>query len=83
MEGKDNNPGMTQKEAIFDTQARMIRIETVLMGVPNTEDKGIVGQVSKNTRKIGKLEVRFWILIAFLVGSGVLGGTAIAQLIAA
>jgi len=74
-------PKMTPEEAIYDVRERMVRIETVLTGVPNTDDKGLVGTVKDTTKKVGKLEIRFWILVAFLVGSGVLNGFAIMELI--
>ena len=82
-------PNMTPEEAIFDVRERMVRMETLLVGVPDTADKGLVGKVNDNCeemdatrKKVGKLEIRFWILIAFLVGSGALGGTALVQLLA-
>lgn len=82
------NDRMTPEDAIFDIQQRMVRMETVLIGVPDTDDKGLVGTVKGNCqdqdatrKKVGKLELRFWILIAFLTGSGALGGTALYQLL--
>ncbi|GAH81394.1 unnamed protein product, partial [marine sediment metagenome] len=55
-----------------------------------TADEGLVGKVNDNCdqmdktrKKVGKLEIRFWILIAFLAGSGAAGGTALVKLIAA
>lgn len=85
MEVRNDKP-KTQKEAIFDIHQRVMRIETVVVGVPNTDDKGLVGEVEKGKndrnylhKKLGKLELRLWILIALLIGSGVLGGTALMQ----
>ena len=83
-------PNMTPEEAIFDVRERMVRMETLLVGVPDTADKGLVGKVNDNCedldatrKKVGRLEIRFWILIAFLAGSGAAGGTALVKLIAA
>ena len=81
---------MTPEEAIYDIRERMVRMETVLIGVPDTDDKGLVGTVKENTsnldasrKKVGKLEIRLWILIAFLVGSGILNGLALKAILAA
>lgn len=81
---------LTPKEAIYDTRERLVRMETVLIGVPDTDDKGLVGTVKDNTdnldttrKKVGKLEIRIWILIAFLIGSGVVSGAAAFQLMTA
>ena len=81
-------PGMTPEDAIYDVRERLVRLETVLTGVPNTDDKGLVGQVKNNCedldatrKKVGRLEVRYWLLVGLLVGSGVLGGVGIASLI--
>lgn len=82
------NPGMTPEEAIYDARERLMRLETVLTGVPNTDDKGLCGTVKKHDeeidavrKKVGRLEGRFVLLVGILVGSGVLGGVGISQLI--
>ena len=81
-------PNMTPEDAIYDVRERMVRIETVLLGPPGSEDKGLVGTVNNNTRdldssrkKVGRLELRFWLLVGLLCGSGVLGGFGISALI--
>ncbi len=58
----------------------VIEIKTVLLGVPNSEDTGLVGEIRDIreshdclSKKHYKLSQRVWILIAFLAGSGVLG----------
>jgi len=83
-------PNMTPEEAIFDVRERMVRMETLLIGVPNTADNGLAGKVKDNCddldatrKKVGKLEIKYWILIAFLVGSGAAGGTALVKLFTA
>lgn len=83
-------PNMTPEDAIFDVRERMVRMETLLIGVPDTADNGLVGKVKENCddlnytrKKVGKLEIRFWIVIAFLAGSGALGGTALFKLLTA
>lgn len=85
-----NNPDkMTQKELMVDVRERMVRMETVLTGVPGTDDKGLVGKVSKSCddldatrKKVGRLELKFWLLVGLLVGGGILGGFGIASITA-
>lgn len=52
-----------------------------LYGVPNTDDKGVYGdikeikaEIKQQNGKVRKLTRNFWILIGFLVGSGILAG---------
>lgn len=82
-------PNMTPDEAIYDVRDRLIRMETVLTGVPGTDDKGLVGNVKDNRedldatrKKVGRLEIKFWLLVGLLAGTGILGGFGIANLIA-
>ncbi len=51
----------------------VIEIKTVLLGVPNSEDTGLVGDLKDLRKRHNKLSQKFWILVAFLAGSGVLG----------
>lgn len=60
----------SQKEMIQETHKTVVQISTVLLGVPNTADKGVVGQVKNNTKKITRLQIT----IAAIVGSGIVGG---------
>jgi hypothetical protein len=83
-----NKPNMTPEEAIYDARERIMRLETVLTGVPNTSDNGLVGTVKENCdnldatrKKVGRLEVRFTLLVGLLIGSGLIGGFGIAELI--
>lgn len=82
-------PNMTPEEVIFDVRERLVRIETLLIGVPNTNDTGLVGKVKDNCedldatrKKVGRLEVKFWLLVGLLTGTGILGGFGIANLVA-
>lgn len=74
---------MTEKweEQIQETHDTVVTIKAVLLGVPDTDDTGLVGDVKSlaeqhNTldSKHHKLSRNFWILVAALGGSGVLGG---------
>lgn len=69
-----------QKQLILETHQAIIQLSTVLLGVPDTEDKGLVGEVKDvklNLNNLGKshnkLKKNFWILVGALVGSGAIG----------
>lgn len=68
----------TQKQLIQETHETVGQLSTVLLGVPGTEDGGLVREVKdvkshaiSNTKAITKIKV----IIAGLVGSGIIGGT--------
>jgi len=70
----------SQEQLIKETHKTVIQLSTVLLGVPGTGDKGIVGEVKDNRVAINgiakshnKLKRNFWILVASLVGSGAIG----------
>ena len=52
-------------------------IKTVLLGVPNTDDTGLVGEVKELARGHGRLKKNFWILVGLLIGAGVISGSVI------
>jgi len=69
----NNNGKLTPNEMIK-------QIYTVLLGVPNTEEKGLVWDVKQLAENLNDLNNRhntlnrkFWMLVAGLIGSGVLG----------
>ncbi len=69
---KDTN-GLTQKKMVQE-------LYTTLLGVPGTEEKGLVRdvkdsfkEIQKVNRKHDKLSRNFWILVGILSGSGILG----------
>jgi hypothetical protein len=62
---------------IGETHDAVIAIKTVLLGVPDSDDKGLVGQVNDVCESHSKLKtVVFW-LIGILIGSGIIAGTAV------
>ncbi len=82
-------PGMTPEEAIFEVREQMATLTAVLIGVPNTDDTGLVGAVKDDRKdldatrkKVGKLELKFWLLIGLLSGSGILGGFGLVKMLA-
>ncbi len=65
--------GRTQKELVQE-------IHTVLLGVPGTENGGLVQEVKDVKTDVkelgkshGKLKRNFWILVGALIGSGAIG----------
>lgn len=69
----DNNDKLSQRDKI---QA----LYTAIVGIPNTDEKGLVGDVKDALDKLTKLEYKynklnrnFWILVGILSGSGILG----------
>ena len=54
-----------------------IRTEKIyqgLYGIPDTEEKGVCGEIKTLRTEHNLLKRNFYVLISFLVGSGVLGG---------
>lgn len=69
-----------EKRLIQETHDSVLKLTITLLGTPDTEDTGLMGEVKSMqeahnclTKKHNKLSQRLWILIAFLAGSGVLG----------
>jgi|GEM_PF-4880348 len=56
----------------------IVEIYTVLLG--KNGDKGLVGDVQNLNGRVRWLELRFWALVALLVGLGVIGGSYIGLL---
>ena len=55
---------------------------TVLLGVPNSENTGLIGTVKRDGQRISRLEKNQWLLIGVLFGTGLLAGAGAAQLLA-
>lgn len=71
----------TEKEMIRDLHDDVIEIKTVLLGVPNTADKGLVGLVNKLFNGHIRLKVTVYSLIALLSGLGVIDATVFHRVI--
>lgn len=63
-------------------------IHTVLLGVEGTADRGLVGTVEEVVKTqaeqgkcMSKIKRNFWMLVAFLIGSGVLSASLVAALV--
>lgn len=63
---------------------KLERIATCLVGIPNTGDTGLVGKVNYMEQRqtcfdqgLNRLKRHFWMLVAMLVGSGVLAGSVV------
>lgn len=71
---------MNNKELLEKTHDTVIELKTILVGMPDSEDKGLVGELKDLKTDVKELNCRhrrlsrnFWILIGILAGSGVLG----------
>ena len=60
-----------ERQKLDETHDCIIRLETVLLGTDG--DNGLVGDVKLLAKSHFKLKKNFWILVAFLAGSGFLG----------
>lgn len=67
-------PPSKQDKLIEEIYTTVTELKTVMLGKEGTDDKGLLGEVHKLSNSHYKLRTRFWILVAFLTGSGVLGG---------
>ncbi len=63
----------SQFEKLDRAMDSLIEIKTVLLGAEGEEDGGICGKVRYLVEDHNKLKRNFYILIAALIGSGVLG----------
>jgi hypothetical protein len=77
----------TQKQLIEEIHKSVIQLETVILGIPDTDERGIVGDIKeikehqiKSNGKYRNLEIKFWTLVGILAGAGVLEGLGIINL---
>ncbi len=66
-------PDKTQKQMIQEIHDATIQLKTILLGIPGTENGGLVAEVKELSGSHYKLKKGFWILIGILIGSGILG----------
>jgi len=64
-----------ENEQLDRIEKKLEQVATVLLGVPDTDDGGLVEKVKENCQKVDQVNNRLWILIGLLVGSGVIGGS--------
>ncbi len=71
----------TDRQMLQETHDAMLSMKTCLLGANHgTNDRGLVGKVEDVCKSHYSLTTKFWILVALLVGSGVISGTVIAAL---
>jgi len=58
-----------EKQKLDNTHDAVIQIRTVLLGA-NGDDKGLCGEVKSLAISHYHLKKYFWILVAFLIGTG-------------
>ena len=73
----------SQEEMIQEIYQTITQLSTVLLGVPNTANGGLVKDVKSlkvDTKEIGhslgKLKKSFWLLVGVLIGTGIVTGWA-------
>lgn len=78
--GLARNMTLTKEERLIieETRESQIKLNTVLLGANG--DDGLVGEVKDLSKSHGMLKRNFWMLIAFLIGSGVITGGLLAVL---
>ena len=71
---------LTKEERLIidETRESQIKLNTVLLGANG--DDGLVGEVKELSKSHYLLKRNFWMLIAFLIGSGVITGGILAVL---
>lgn len=69
-----------EKRLIRETHDSVLKLTVTLLGTPDTEDTGLMGEVKNMqdahnclAKKHTKLSHNFWILVGILIGSGILG----------
>ena len=61
-----------QTKALEQINKNLTQLNTTLMGIPDTEDKGLYGKVCRHDVRIAKIERILWPLIAVLAASNVI-----------
>ena len=62
------------EKILQETHDATLKIQTVLLGSDGSDD-GLVGDVKRLSESHSRLKRHFWMLIAFLVGSGILASS--------
>jgi len=68
-----------EREKLDATYDLVKELKIILLG--KNSDKGLMGDFLNVARSHWSLRRNFWILVAFLVGSGIIGGSLIGALI--
>ena len=62
------------RDEVADIKLMVKEIRTVLLGVPESEEKGLCGEVKELSKSHYDLRKTVYTVIAFMVGSGLLTG---------
>ena len=64
--------------AELDEKEMIRQMYTVMLGVPGTDDRGLVGLVKNHNRRINNISRRTWIIVGILIAvSSVVGKVSI------
>ena len=81
MNGEDRDRLLEEtRDAAKETHDTVLRLETMLIGMPGTDDKGMAGKLNDVCEDYARLKTRFWILIGILSGSGIITGSTLAAI---
>ena len=71
-----------ERKILEDIRESQTEQRTVLLGIPDTDDRGLVGEVKDIKMNVsalgsshGKLKRNFWLLVGTLVGSGIISSS--------
>lgn len=62
--------------AEISTEGRLVRLEVKLDALNDKLDDVVISQMRDHGKRISAIERRWWLLIGYMVGSGVLGAAA-------
>ncbi len=68
---------MTDEEKLEAIYKRVNEIWQGLYGIPETEEKGLCGELEKLIQDLNRLSSNFRLLVGILIGSGVLTGSVL------
>ena len=74
MQPEEKLPPM--REEITEIKLMVKEIRTVLLGVPGSEVKGLCGEVKEISDSHYDLRRNFYIVLAFMLGTGILTGAS-------
>ena len=61
-----------QAKSLALINQNLAQLNTALMGIPGTGDKGLVGIVNKHESRLSKMEKLFWTVIGALLATNVI-----------
>ncbi len=60
------------EQMLTEIHDKVTRMETVILGVPDTDNRGLCGEVKNLRKDMNHFKRNFWVLVGVLTGSGVI-----------